>query len=80
MVCDDKIASQINAVSCCRNTVQRRNVEIPANVTDVLEKMVQTKHFAYQWNEITYIANEADLVAFMRVSDDVEVLERIFFL
>jgi len=56
------------------------NVEIPANVTDeVLEKVVQTKQFAYQLNENTYNGNEAGLVAFMRVSDDVEVLERIFF-
>jgi hypothetical protein len=30
-------------------------------------------------NESTNIANEAELVAFMRVSDGVEVLERIFF-
>jgi hypothetical protein len=30
-------------------------------------------------NESTYIANEAEIVAFMRVSDDVEVLGRIFF-
>jgi hypothetical protein len=42
---DDKIASQINAIPCSRNTVQKINVEIPANVTDkVLEKVVQIKH------------------------------------
>ena len=47
---------------------------------EVLEKIVQTKHFAYQLNESKYVANEAELVAFVRVSDDVEVSERIFFL
>jgi hypothetical protein len=63
-----------------RNIVQKINVEIPADVTDeVLEEIVQTKQFAYQLNESTYIGNEATLVAFMQVSDDVEVLECIFF-
>jgi hypothetical protein len=38
-MCDDKIASQINAISCSRSTVQKINIEIPADVTDeVLEK------------------------------------------
>jgi hypothetical protein len=38
-MCDDKIASQINASPCSRNTIQKINVEIPANVTvEVLEK------------------------------------------
>jgi hypothetical protein len=79
-MCDDEIASEINAIPCSRSTVLKINVEIPANVNDeVLEKTVQTKQFAYQLNESTYIANEAELLAFIRVSDDVEVLERIFF-
>jgi len=79
-MCDDKIASQINAIPCSRNTVQKVNVEIPADVTDeVLEKIVQTKQFACQLDESTYIANEAELVAFMGVSDHVEVLERNIF-
>lgn len=40
---------------------------------------MQTKQFAYQLNECTYIANVAELVAFMQVSDDIEVLEHVFF-
>jgi hypothetical protein len=53
---------------------------MPADVTDkVLEIIVQTKQIAYQLNESMYIANEVELVAFMRVSDEVEVLECILF-
>jgi len=53
-MCDDKIASKINAIPCSPNTVQKINVEIPANATDeVLEKVVQTKQVAYQLNEGT---------------------------
>jgi hypothetical protein len=30
-MCDDKTASQINAIPCSRHTGQKINVEIPAN-------------------------------------------------
>ena len=33
-MCDDKIASKINAIPSSPNTVQKINVEIPANVTN----------------------------------------------
>jgi hypothetical protein len=38
---DDKIVSQIKAIPCSDNTVQRRIVEIAADVTDqVVDKVV----------------------------------------
>jgi hypothetical protein len=43
-MCDDKIAPKINAIPYSSNTVQKINVEIPANVTaEVPEKIFQTK-------------------------------------
>jgi hypothetical protein len=42
---DDKIVSQIKAIPCSDNTVQRRIVEITAYVTDqVVERIVLAKH------------------------------------
>jgi hypothetical protein len=52
---DDKIVSQIKAIPCSDNTVQRRTVEMAADVTDkVVEKIVPAKQFA-QLNESTDI-------------------------
>jgi hypothetical protein len=60
--------------------VQKRIVEMPADVTDqVVEKIVQAQQFGYELNESTYISNEAELVAFVRVPDDVNILEHILF-
>jgi isochorismate synthase EntC len=65
---DDKTVSQIKAIPCSDNTVQRRIVEMVADVTDqVVEKIVLAKQFALQLDEITDISNEAELVAFVRV-------------
>jgi hypothetical protein len=77
---DDKIVSQIKAVPCSDNTVQRRIVEMAADVTDqVVEKIVLAKQFALQLDESTGISNEAEFVAFVRVSDKVEIAEHILF-
>jgi hypothetical protein len=41
---DNKIASQIKAIPCSDTTVQRRTVEMAADVTDkVVDKIVQEK-------------------------------------
>jgi hypothetical protein len=50
-------------------------------VTDqVVEKTVLVKRFALQLHESTDISNEAELVAFVRVPDKVEIVEHILFL
>jgi hypothetical protein len=60
--------------------VQRRIVEIAADVTDqVVEKIVLAKQFALQLDESTGISNETELVAFVRVPDKVEIVEHILF-
>jgi hypothetical protein len=47
IIFDDKIVSQIKAIPCSDNTVQRRIVEMAADVTDqVVEKIVLAKQFA----------------------------------
>jgi hypothetical protein len=60
--------------------VQRRIVEMVADVTDkVVEKIVLAKQFAFQLGESMDISNEAELVAFVRVPDKVEIVEHILF-
>jgi hypothetical protein len=77
---DNKIVSQIKAIPCSDNIVQRRIVEMAADVTDqVVEKMVLAIQFALQLDESTAISNEAELVAIMRVPDKVEIVEHILF-
>jgi hypothetical protein len=77
---DDKIVSQIKAIPCSDNIVQRRIVEMVADVTDkVVEKIVLVKQFAFQLGESMDISNEAELVAFVRVPDKVEIVEHILF-
>jgi hypothetical protein len=81
IIFDDKTVSQIKAIPCSDNTVQRRIVEIAAYVTDlIVEKVVLTKQFALQLDESMDISNEAELVAFVRVPDKVEIVEHILFL
>jgi len=73
-MCDDKIASKINAIPSSPNTVQKINVEIPANVTNSGKSSAdKTIRLSIEWKYCTCNANEAELVAFMRVSDDIEV-------
>jgi hypothetical protein len=49
-------------------------------VTDqVVEKIVLAKQFALQLDESTGISNEAELVAFVRVPDKVDIVEHILF-
>jgi hypothetical protein len=73
---DDKIVSQIKAIPCSDITVQRRIVEMVADVTDqVMEKIVLVKQFALQLDESTDISNEDELVAFVRVPDKVQIVE-----
>jgi hypothetical protein len=51
-----------------------------ADVTDqVVEKIVLAKQFALQLDESTDISNEAELVAFVRVPDEVKIVEFILF-
>jgi hypothetical protein len=74
IIFDDKTVSQIKAIPCSDNTVQRRTVEIAAYVTDlIVEKVVLTKQFVLQLDESMDISNEAELVAFVRVPDKVEI-------
>jgi hypothetical protein len=55
---DDKIVSQIKAIPCSENTVQRRTVEMAADVTDqVLVKIMLAKQFALQLDESTDTSN-----------------------
>jgi hypothetical protein len=69
---DDRIVSQIKAIPCSDGIVQRRIVEMAADMTDqVVEKIVLAKQFTLQFNESTDIPNEAELVAFVRVPDKV---------
>jgi hypothetical protein len=69
---DDKI----KAIPCSDNTVQKRFVEMGADVTDqVVEKIVLPKQFALQLDESTDISNEAELMAFVRVPDIVQIVE-----
>jgi hypothetical protein len=50
------------------------------DVTDqVVETIVLAKQFALQLDESTDILNEAELVAFLRVPDKVEIVEHILF-
>jgi hypothetical protein len=75
---DDKIVSQIKAIPCSDNTV-KRIVEVAADMTDqVVEKIVLAKQFALQLDESTDISND-ELVAFVRIPDKVEIVERILF-
>jgi hypothetical protein len=77
---DDKIVSQIKAIHCSDKTVQRRIVEMAADVTDpVVEKTVLVKQFALQLDESTDISNEVELVAFVRVPDKVQIVGHILF-
>jgi hypothetical protein len=60
--------------------VQRRIVEMGTDVTDqVVEKIVLPKQFALQLDGSTDISNEAELMAFVRVPDKVEIVEHILF-
>ena len=45
----------------------------------VMEKMLQTKWLIFQLDESMDILNEAQLVVFVRVADDVEILEGVLF-
>jgi hypothetical protein len=76
---DDKIVSQTKAIPCSDNTVQRRTVEMAADVADqVVQKILLAKQFALQLGS-TDISNEAELVAFDRVPDEIKIVERILF-
>jgi hypothetical protein len=49
---DDKIVSKIKAIPCSDNTVQRRIVEMAADVTDkVVEKTVLARQYGLQLDE-----------------------------
>jgi hypothetical protein len=77
---DDRIVSQIKAIPCSDNTMQRRIVQMVTDVTDqVVEKIVLAKQFAIQLDESTDISNEAELAAFVRVPEKVKILEHILF-
>jgi hypothetical protein len=77
---DDKTVSQIEAIPCSDNTVQRRTAEMAADVTDqVVEKTMLARQFALQLDGSTDISNEAELVAFVTVPDKVEIVEHVLF-
>jgi hypothetical protein len=53
---DERIVSQIKAVPCSDNSVQRRTVQMATDVTDqVVEKIMLAKQFALQLDESTDI-------------------------
>jgi hypothetical protein len=77
---DDKIVSQIKAIPCSDNTVQEETVEMVADVADqIVEKIVLAKQSALQLDESTDISNDAEVVAFVRVPDKVEIVKHVLF-
>ena len=65
------------AILCFDITVQRRVIEMATDMTyEVVEKIVQAKWFVLQLDLSMDISNESQLVVFVQLWDDVEVLER----
>ncbi|KAM3844770.1 zinc finger BED domain-containing protein 5-like [Vipera latastei] len=77
---DEKMANAIRNIPCSDNTVQRRIQDMATDVIQqVVEKITAAEKFAFQLDEGTDLAGEAQLIVFVRVPDSDGILEHILF-
>jgi hypothetical protein len=77
---DEKAASVIKTIPSSDNTVQRRIQDMASEIVDqVAEKIRKSKQFSIQLDESTDIAGEAQVLAFVRVPDSVDIMGHILF-
>ncbi|XP_039174925.1 zinc finger BED domain-containing protein 5-like isoform X2 [Crotalus tigris] len=77
---DEKMADAIRNIPCSDNTVQRRIQDMATDVIQqVVEKITAAEKFAFQLDESTDIAGNAQLIVFVRVPDSDNILEHILF-